>query len=345
MAKNDLKMPLPKLDDLFKDQNERNEDKLEKIMDIALDLIDDFPSHPFKVIDNDDMEQLKQSIMENGVTNPVLVRPKENGRYELISGHRRKFGSQLALKETIPCIVRDLSDNEATIIMVDSNMQQREKILPSEKAFAYKMKLEAMSQQGNRTDLTSGQVVQKFDVTDLIGKDNDESGRQVRRFIRLTYLIPEILEMVDQDRIALSPAVEISFLKESEQLILLDCMQYTLATPSHSQSIKMKNLSKAGKLTKEQIDNIMSEEKPNQIPTMKFNEDRILNVLPTDLEREDIEDYVVNSINYYSSYQNKIKKLLPQNLKEKDVDNFLIQAIRHYSTIYKKKDCQRDEGR
>lgn len=342
MAKNDLKMPLPKLDDLFKNQEERNDEMLEKIIDIPLSKIDDFPNHPFKVLNNDAMEQLKQSIIDNGVMNPILVRPKENGRYELVSGHRRKLGSQLADKETIPCIVRDLTTEEATIIMVDSNMQQREKILPSEKAFAYKMKLEAMSHQGSRSDLTSGQIVRKLDVADLIGKDNDESGRQVRRFIRLTHLIPPLLEMVDQDKIALSPAVEISFLKESEQLILLDCIQFNIATPSHSQAIKMRNLSKEGKLTRDEIDDIMSEEKPNQIPTMKINEDRLRTVLPSNLERSDVEDYVVKSVEHYSNYQNKIKSVLPKNIKESDVDDFVVKSIRHYSTFLKKQEQMRD---
>lgn len=344
MAKAELKMPLPKLDDLFKDQDERNEDKLEKVMDISLDLIDDFPNHPFKVINNDDMEQMKQSIIDNGVLSPVLVRQKEDGRYEMISGHRRKFASQLALKETIPCIVRNLSDDEATVIMVDSNMQ-REEILPSEKAFAYKMKFEALSHQGMRNDLTSGQVVQKLEVSDLIGKENDESGRQVRRFIRLTNLIPELLEMVDNKKIAFNPAVELSYLKEDEQYTLLDCIEYNEATPSHAQAIKLKEMSKSNLLTSDDIDDIISEEKPNQIPKVKLNGNRMKNVLPNDIEGSEVEDYVVKSVEYYRNFESKVKKELPSNLTEKDVDNFMIQAIRHYSANYKQKQHQKDAVR
>lgn len=187
MEKKETKMQIPKikLDDLFSTQEQRDNAKLEKIVDIKIDCIDDFPNHPFKIIDNEEMEQMKESIADNGVLIPALVRPKPDGRYEMISGHRRKFASQLALKETMPCIVRELSDDEAIIIMVDSNMQ-REEILPSEKAFAYKMKLDAMKHQG----VSFGQVVRKWESTDDIGKDNEDSGRQVRRYIRLTKLIP-----------------------------------------------------------------------------------------------------------------------------------------------------------
>lgn len=304
MAKTELKMPLPKLDDFFKDQRERDEEKQEKVFDVSISLIDDFPNHPFKVVDDDKMKQMSQSIIDNGVLSPILVRPKENGRYELISGHRRKFASELALKETIPCIVRELTDDEATIIMVDSNMQ-REEILPSEKAFAYKMKFEALSHQGMRIDSTSGQVVRKLEVTDIIGQENEESGRQVRRYIRLTNLIPELLQRVDEKEIAFNPAVELSYLTESEQFVLLDCIEFNVATPSHSQAIKMKNMSKAGTLTKEAIDEIMSQEKPNQVQTIKFNKEKIKSVLPQSLQRSEnneIENFIVKSIKHYSSF-------------------------------------------
>ena len=299
MEKKETKMQIPKikLDDLFSTQEQRDNAKLEKIVDIKIDCIDDFPNHPFKIIDNEEMEQMKESIADNGVLIPALVRPKPDGRYEMISGHKRKFASQLALKETIPCIVRELSDDEAIIIMVDSNMQ-REEILPSEKAFAYKMKLDAMKHQG----VSFGQVVRKWESTDDIGKDNEDSGRQVRRYIRLTKLIPELLDKVDTKEIAFNPAVELSYLTEEEQYALLDCIEYNDATPSHAQAIVMKKLSQEGSLNEEKIDDILSQEKPNQIPKMKFSEERIRSVLPKNVENDKIEDFVVKAIEYYSKH-------------------------------------------
>ena len=296
--KQEMKMQKITLDDLFSTQDN---DNLEKIIDVNIDLIDDFPNHPFKVIDNEEMQQMKESIEENGVLVPVIVRPKENGRYEMISGHRRKFASELALKDTIPCVVRDLSDDEATIIMVDSNMQ-REEILPSEKAFAYKMKLLALSHQGKRNDLTSCQVGTKFRSDIFLAEKSDDSARQIQRYIRLTELIPDLLEKVDQKIIAFNPAVEISYLKENEQYILLDYIEYNDATPTHSQAINLKKLSLAGKLDENKIDEILSEEKPNQVPMMKFNERRIRSVLPKNIERDKIEDYVIKSIEFYSRH-------------------------------------------
>ena len=239
MAKKETKMPLPKIyldDDLFSTQEQRDDKLKEKVVNISLNDIDDFPKHPFKVIDNEDMKQMVESISENGVLVPTLVRPKENGKYEMISGHRRKFASELAGLETIPCIVRELTDDEATIIMVDSNLQ-REKILPSEKAFAYKLKMEALSHQGIRNDLTSAPLGHKFVSREQIAKENGESREQVRRYIRLTELIPQILQMVDNDALKLSPsmafrpAVEISYLKEEEQKELLDIMECFVCTP------------------------------------------------------------------------------------------------------------------
>ena len=247
------------------------------------------------------MKQMKESIEENGVLVPVIVRPKENGRYEMISGHRRKFASELALKATIPCVVRDLSDDEATIIMVDSNMQ-REEILPSEKAFAYKMKLLALSHQGKRNDLTSCQVGTKFRSDIFLAEKSDDSARQIQRYIRLTELIPDLLEKVDKKIIAFNPAVEISYLKENEQYILLDYIEYNDATRTHSQAINLKKLSLSGNVDENKIDEILSEEKPNQVPMMKFNERRIRSVLPKNIERDKIEDYVIKSIEFYSRH-------------------------------------------
>ena len=310
MAKTESKMPLPKLDDLFTTEEERTNANLEKVIDIKINDIDDFPDHPFKVIENDDMYNMRDSIIENGVLVPALVRPKEDGRYEMISGHRRKFASELANKETIPCIVRDLSDDEAIIIMVDSNLQ-REEILPSEKAFAYKMKLEALNHQGKKMNLTSAQVVQKSENTsrEMLGQEVGESRETVRRYIRLTELIPELLDMVDEKRIAFLPAVELSYLKDEEQYSLLDCIEYNDATPSHAQAIKLKKLSQEGTLNEDKIDDILSEEKPNQIPKMKFNESRIRSVLPKNIEDKKIEDFVVSAIEFYGKHLQRQKAM------------------------------------
>jgi len=303
MEKKETKMQIPKitLDDLFSTQEQRDNANLEKVIDISIKDIKDFPNHPFKVIDNDEMEQMRDSIKENGVLVPALVRPKEDGTYEMISGHRRKRASELAELDTIPCIVRDLTDDEAIIIMVDSNMQ-REEILPSEKAFAYKMKLEAINHQGKRNDLTLTQAVSKLRTNELLGEEVGESRETIRRFIRLTELIPELLEMVDKKRIAFLPAVELSYLTEEQQYTLLDCIEYNDATPSHAQAIKLKKMSQAGTLTEDDIDDILSQEKPNQIPKMKFDEGRIRSVLPKNIEDPKIEDFVVKAIEYYSKY-------------------------------------------
>ena len=301
MAKNIPKMPLPKLDDLFTTEEERTNDKLEKVIDIKISDIDDFPDHPFKVIENEDMFNMRDSIKENGVLVPALVRQKSDGRYEMVSGHRRKYASQLANKETLPCIVRNLTDDEAVIIMVDSNLQ-REEILPSEKGFAYKMKLEALSHQGKRNDLTSDQVGPKLiRSNELLSNDVGESISNIKRYIRLTELIPELLELVDEKQIALSPAVELSFLKDEEQYAVLDCIECNVATPSHAQAIRLKKMSQEGTLTTDEIEDILSEEKPNQIPKMKFNADRIRNVLPKNIEEKKIEDFVVNAIEFLFS--------------------------------------------
>ena len=309
MAKNIPKMPLPKLDDPFTTEEERTNDKLEKVIDIKISDIDDFPDHPFKVIENEDMFNMRDSIKENGVLVPALVRQKSDGRYEMVSGHRRKYASQLANKETLPCIVRNLTDDEAVIIMVDSNLQ-REEILPSEKGFAYKMKLEALSHQGKRNDLTSDQVGPKLiRSNELLSNDVGESISNIKRYIRLTELIPELLELVDEKQIALSPAVELSFLKDEEQYAVLDCIECNVATPSHAQAIRLKKMSQEGTLTTDEIEDILSEEKPNQIPKMKFNADRIRNVLPKNIEEKKIEDFVVNAIEFYGKHLQRQKSM------------------------------------
>lgn len=298
------------VDDFFTTQEQRDDEKKEKVNEIDISLIDDFPNHPFKVLENEELKKLAESIYDTGVLVPTLVRPKADGRYEMISGHRRKKASEIAGIKTIPCIVRELTDDEATIIMVDSNLQ-REKILPSEKAFAYKMKLDAISHQGLRNDLTSCQVGTRSD--ELIAKNTDDSARQVQRYIRLTYLIPELLNFVDNAAlgekpcIAFSPAIEISYLQEDEQLILLDTIEFTDATPSQSQAIRLKKLSQeAAKenkiLDSYVIEDILGEEKPNQIPKLKFDESKIRKVLPKGIDNNDIEDFVVKSIEYYTKH-------------------------------------------
>ena len=308
MAKDLSKMPLPKLDDLFTTEEERTNANLEKVIDIKISDIEDFPDHPFKVIENDDMYNMRDSILENGVLIPALVRPKDDGKYEMVSGHRRKFASELAGKETIPCIVRNLTDDEAVIIMVDSNLQ-REEVLPSEKAFAYKMKLEALSHQGKRNDLTSCQDGTKYRSDLKLSESVEDSARQIQRYIRLTRLIPELLEMVDNKQIAFLPAVELSYLKDDEQYSLLDSIEYNVATPSHAQAIIMKKMSQEGTLNEDKIDEILSQEKPNQIPKIKFDESRIRSVLPKNIEDKKIEDFVVTAIEFYNKHLQKQKSM------------------------------------
>ena len=293
------KMQLPLVDDLFSTQEERSSINQEKVVEIAINEIVGFANHPFKVIVNSDLENMVESIQEYGVLSPVLVRAK-NGKYEMISGHRRKKASELARLTTLPCIVRDLTDDEATIIMVDSNLQ-REELLPSERAFAYKMKYEAIKHQGKRTDLTSGQVEQKLTTRDEIGKEHGDSGATVRRYIRLTELVPEILEKVDEGKIAISPAVEISYLAKEEQLTLLDVMQYTDATPSVLQAQQLKKLSQEGKLTEEEMQIMLEQEKPNQIPKIQIGADRLRKILPKNLKSDkEIEDFVIKCVEEYA---------------------------------------------
>lgn len=300
------KMQLPKItvDSFFTTQEERDLINKEHVENLKISDISDFPDHPFKVVIDDNMKKLSKSIEEYGVLVPVLVRPKQDGKYEMISGHRRKKASELANKDSIPCIVRELTDDEATIIMVDSNMQ-REHILPSERAFAYKLKMNALNHQGKRNDLTFCQDGSKLSTAEIIGKELGDSERQVFRFVRLTELIPKILEMVDNQTIALGPAVEISYLTKEEQKILLNCMKYFDCTPSLSQAIQLKELSRKIELTKDIINSLISTEKPNQKEMYKFHVDRLRNLLPRNLDDQSREDYVVKAIKFYNDYQRK----------------------------------------
>ena len=313
MAKQESKMHLPTIDDLFTTQEERDNANLEKVVDIKIADIDDFPQHPFQVIKNAEMDEMVESIKSKGVLVPAIVRKKENGKYEMISGHRRKKASELADLDTIPCIVRDLSDDEATIIMVDSNLQ-REKLLPSEKAFAYKLKMEALSHQGK---ITSRQVVEKSITADIIGKGNNESGRQVQRYIRLTYLLPKLLKNVDNSvikdseelSIALSPAVEISFLKREEQKSLLDYIEFNQITPSQHQAIELKKMSESNTFTIEKMEKILDVEKPNQTPALKVSMNKLKPVLPSNLKNDkEREDYVIKAVVFYDKHQKKLKE-------------------------------------
>ena len=295
---------LPKLDDLFSSQESREEESLSKIRDIPLEMIDDFPDHPFKVKDDEDMMHLVESVIEHGILVPAILRMKEDGRYELIAGHRRKRACQLAGLETLRSEVVDLDRDEATIYMVDSNLQ-RTTILPSEKAFSYKMRLEAMKRQGKRSELTSTPLVSKFRTDEKIGKDVGESREQIRRYIRLTELIAPILEMVDDGKIALRPAVEISYLPEELQYELFGSMEQEDCTPSHAQAVRMRKLLDEGKLTAESIYAILSEEKPNQKEKLVLREDRIVNLIPPSIPMAKREDYIIKALTYYAKYRER----------------------------------------
>ena len=305
MARNkSTEIELTAYDDLFQTDESREEAKLSKIRDIPISEIDEFPDHPFKVLMDEDMEQLVESIKRNGVMTPATVRLKEDGRYELISGHRRRKACELAGLETLKCEVKDLSRDEAIIIMVESNLQ-RSTILPSEKAFAYKMRLEAMNRQGQRTDLTCspmGNKLQGKKSSDELAEKVGESKNQIFRYIRLTELVPEILQMVDDRQIAFRPAVEISYLSEEQQYTLFEAMEYSDATPSLAQAIKMKKFMQDGKLTNEVIQSIMEEEKPNQKEKPAFRDERITKLIPKSVPRGQESDFVVKALEFYNRH-------------------------------------------
>ena len=302
----ETKIELTAYDDLFETDESRAEAALSKIRDIPISEIDEFPDHPFKVLMDEDMEQLVESVRRNGVMTPATVRLKEDGRYELISGHRRKKACELAGLETLKCEVKELTRDEAVIFMVESNLQ-RSVILPSEKAFAYKMRLEAMKRQGERTDLTSAPLVQKLTSREKIAEKSGDSHEQVRRYIRLTELIPEILQMVDDRQIAFRPAVEISYLTEEQQYTLLEAMSDNDATPSLAQAIKMKKFMQEGKLTDEVISSIMEEEKPNQREKPAFRDERITKLIPKSIPRGQEMDFVVKALEFYNRHLQRNK--------------------------------------
>ena len=288
----ETKIELTAYDDLFQTDESREEAKLSKIRDIPISEIDEFPDHPFKVLMDEDMEQLVESIKRNGVMTPATVRLKEDGRYELISGHRRKKACELAGLETLKCEVKELTRDEAIIVMVESNLQ-RSVILPSEKAFAYKMRLEAMKRQGERSDLTSSPMGTKLRSDAELAEKVGESRNQIQRYIRLTELVPEILQMVDERQIAFRPAVEVSYLTD--------------ATPSLAQAIKMKKYNQDGKLTSEVIQSIMEEEKPNQKEKPAFRDERITKLIPKTVPRGQETDFVVKALEFYNRHLQRNK--------------------------------------
>ena len=298
MARKRALIELPTVDDLFTSQSERDNATLEGVTEIQLALIDPFPGHPFQVKDDEEMERLAESIAENGVLVPLTVRASGAERYELVSGHRRKRAAELAGLASVPCIVRDMGDDEAVIAMVDSNLQ-RETILPSERAFAYSMWLEAMKRQGQRTDLTSAQVAQKSSgrwSRDILAEELGVSKDKVQRFIRLTRLIPELLALVDEGRMKMLPAVEVSHLSEEEQAWLFDAMEAQACTPSHAQTVKMKRYAKDGSLTSALVRSIMEEEKPNQVEQFKIPRKSIARFFRPSATKDEIESRIVRAL-------------------------------------------------
>lgn len=293
---------LPTFDDIFSTQEQRDEAKLAKIRDIPISEIDDFPDHPFQVRDDEDMLQLVESIKERGVITPATVRQKDDGRYELVSGHRRKRACEIAGFDTLRCEVVELTRDEATILMVESNFQ-RSQILPSEKAFAYKMRLEAMKRQGQRSDLTLSPVGTKFDrSSEAITEETGDSRNQIHRYIRLTNLVQELLDLVDEGKIKMRPAVELSYLDEDSQRAVVDEIDLNQCTPSHDQTIRMRKFFTEGKLTPEVVSAIMSEEKPNQREKIVLRGDKVRSLIPKNIPVSQTEDYVVKALEHYSRF-------------------------------------------
>ena len=291
-------------DELFMDDRSRSESKLPHIHEIPLAEIDDFPDHPFKVKLDEDMDQLVQSIKDRGIITPITLRQKDDGRYEIVSGHRRKKACELAGLTTVKAEIRELTRDEAIILMVESNLQ-RSTILPSEKAFSYKMRLEAIKRQGDRSDLTSRPVGEKLLSVNRVSNDATDSARQIHRYIRLTYLVTPLLDMVDEGKIAFRPAVELSYLTEDEQTDLVETISYEDATPSLAQAIKMRDFSKNGRLSADVILSIMCEKKPNQAEKISFRTDRLKQYLPKNITPKQTEEYVLKALEHYQRYQER----------------------------------------
>lgn len=309
VKKKESMLKMHTLDDLFSTEEMRREDALSKIRDIPISEIDEFPEHPFQVRDDEDMMQLAESIRERGVLTPATVRKKEDGRYELLSGHRRKRASEIAGQNTLRCEVVEMTRDEAVIFMVDSNLQ-RTKILPSEKAFSYKMRLEAMKRQGKRTDLTSVPEAQKLKrktSREILGEQVGESQDQIRRYIRLTELIPQILKLVDEEQLGLRPAVEISYLSKNSQIQLYGYMESEVCVPSHAQAIRMRRLFEEGKLTEKVIGDIMREEKPNQKEKIILHGRRVSDLILKDVPIVKREEYIIKALEFYSKHREREK--------------------------------------
>lgn len=306
MKSNELKMELTSVDDLFEGVAGKDVFNIERAIPIPIEKLYDFPDHPFKVVDDEELRDMSETIKERGILHPLIVRQREDGNYEIISGHRRKKASQLANLKEVPCIVRNLTRDEAIIQMVDSNMQ-REKVLPSERAFAYKMKLEAQKHQGKRNDLTSSQIATKLNTTaKQIGKELGESKDTIYRYIRLTELIKPLLDLVDEERIAFTPAVDLSYLTEDEQMVLHNIFLCDEKTPNVSQARYLKLLSQEKRLTTEKIEEIMQKEKPNQIEKFKFNRDRIEELLPRNVATDkQVEDFIIQCIKEHNAREKK----------------------------------------
>ena len=310
MAEKTIDLGLTALDELFTTEEQRQENKLPRIRDIPLDQIDDMPNHPYKVRMDEDMDALVESVKTYGIITPVILRKKEDGRFECASGHRRRKAAEMAGYTTIQAEVRGMTRDDAIIVMAHSN-RQRSKILPSEKAFAYKMELEALKRQGKRTDLTSSPMGMKSDgrqTLDVIGQESGDGKNQVHRYIRLTNLIPKLLDLVDEGRISFRPAVELSYLTEQEQQDLLETISYEDATPSLAQAIKMKEFSKAGKLNADVILSIMCERKPNQAEKISFRTERLKPYLPKNITPKQTEDYVLKALEHYHRYRERMKE-------------------------------------
>lgn len=310
MVKNSAASLLTSVDDLFTTQEERDEAKRLTIMEIPLSQILDFPNHPFKVKMDESMSDLVESVKSYGVLSPVIVRPKGNGEYEMIAGHRRKKASELAGKDSIKCIVQDVTDDEAIILMVDSNLQ-REQLLPSEKAFAYKMKLDAMKRQAGRPKENGATVLPHLEgkkSRDILAEQYGESHEQIRKYIRLTYLSPPLLDMVDEGKIAMRPAVELSYLTENEQEILLNTMEWEDCTPSHVQAIKMRQFSQEGKLNEGVIQSILQEEKPNQKEQFRMPKERISKYFAPGTSSQKIEETIIKALELYRKRQRESER-------------------------------------
>ena len=301
MPKNSLNVSLKGADDIFSTEESRQEQQREQVQQIPIGELFPFKNHPFKVLDDESMQRTVESVEQYGVLSPLIARPRPEGGYEIISGHRRQHAAQLAGLETLPVIVRQMDDDAAVLLMVDSNLQ-RENILPSERAFAYKMKLEALKNQGARSDLTSAQLGRKLESADIVGKEAGDSRNQVRRFIRLTNLVPELLEFVDEGRIKMRPAVELSYLDEDCQRDVVDEIDLNDATPSHDQTIRMRKLFNEGNLTTEAIHAVMSEEKPNQKEKIVLRGDRVRQLIPKNIPVSQTEDFVCKALEHYNKF-------------------------------------------